>query len=506
MVGWYILIGIILFIALILIIPVGVDVGFEDDLWAKLKIGFVSITLYPPKPEKPKKEKKKKKKEKKKEEKEEEPEEKKTNLIKEKGIGWLIEFIRQAAIIARGVLRDFFKHLKIKTLNISITYAGTDADDTAVKYGYFCLSVYPAVSILTSISKCKNYGVDIAPDFTVGHESFYSADISLRIRIVWIVALVFKHGFKALKLLWSLRRGKNSDLEKYLSENDPDYNKGDNDMEHPIGNLMNVTMDKIKEMIDVNTIVGEPITSADGTLIIPVSKVSYGFASGGSDLPTNFSEHCDGYESAINYSDIKNLTLDQLNNVEQSDVPDNTAGKVVGNVKWYIACEVSQDEAQDLTIWDSNVTVLLTEACTEAIPAEIFKISQTGDGKALVVLQCDYMNEGILQARKEPIEIGLGTYTGLRVSKRAIHDDYVTKTTYDDNDNSHKEQKKVQGVYVLYGSEVQFKQVSIIYADEDYVICDTDPPEGVLFNGETISLYDKVIVKGDDLHDGKVIS
>lgn len=57
-------------------------------------------------------------------------------------------------------------------------------------------------------------------------------------------------------------------------------------MEHPIGSLMDTTMNKIKEMIDVNTIVGEPITSPDGTLIIPVSKVSYGFAAGGSDLPT----------------------------------------------------------------------------------------------------------------------------------------------------------------------------------------------------------------------------
>lgn len=57
-------------------------------------------------------------------------------------------------------------------------------------------------------------------------------------------------------------------------------------MEHPIGSLMDSTMEKIKEMIDVNTIIGEPITSPDGTLIIPVSKVSYGFAAGGSDLPT----------------------------------------------------------------------------------------------------------------------------------------------------------------------------------------------------------------------------
>ena len=57
-------------------------------------------------------------------------------------------------------------------------------------------------------------------------------------------------------------------------------------MEHPIGSLMDTTMEKIKEMIDVNTIIGEPIPSPDGTLIIPVSKVSYGFAAGGSDLPT----------------------------------------------------------------------------------------------------------------------------------------------------------------------------------------------------------------------------
>ena len=56
--------------------------------------------------------------------------------------------------------------------------------------------------------------------------------------------------------------------------------------EHPIESLMGVTMQKIKEMVDVNTIVGDPITTPDGTVIVPVSKVSYGFASGGSDFPS----------------------------------------------------------------------------------------------------------------------------------------------------------------------------------------------------------------------------
>lgn len=57
---------------------------------------------------------------------------------------------------------------------------------------------------------------------------------------------------------------------------------------HQIGEIMGVTMDRIKEMIDVNTIVGEPIRTPEGITIIPVSKVSVGFASGGSDfVPKN---------------------------------------------------------------------------------------------------------------------------------------------------------------------------------------------------------------------------
>ena len=54
--------------------------------------------------------------------------------------------------------------------------------------------------------------------------------------------------------------------------------------EHPIQGLIDTAMNKIKEMIDVNTIVGEPIRTPDGITIIPVSKVSMGFASGGSDF------------------------------------------------------------------------------------------------------------------------------------------------------------------------------------------------------------------------------
>ena len=56
--------------------------------------------------------------------------------------------------------------------------------------------------------------------------------------------------------------------------------------ENKVNKLLGVSMDKIKEMVDVNTVIGDPINTPDGTTIIPVSRISYGFGAGGSDLPS----------------------------------------------------------------------------------------------------------------------------------------------------------------------------------------------------------------------------
>ena len=55
-------------------------------------------------------------------------------------------------------------------------------------------------------------------------------------------------------------------------------------MSTPIESLMGQALGNLKQMIDVNTIVGEPITTADGTTVIPVSKVAFGFGAGGSEF------------------------------------------------------------------------------------------------------------------------------------------------------------------------------------------------------------------------------
>ena len=53
---------------------------------------------------------------------------------------------------------------------------------------------------------------------------------------------------------------------------------------HPIEALMKTAMESIKDMVDVNTVVGDAVEAPDGTVIIPVSRVSCGFAAGGSDF------------------------------------------------------------------------------------------------------------------------------------------------------------------------------------------------------------------------------
>ena len=57
-------------------------------------------------------------------------------------------------------------------------------------------------------------------------------------------------------------------------------------MDNKVQSLLGVSMDKIREMVDVDTVVGTPIQTEGGITLIPVSKVTYGFAGGGSDLPS----------------------------------------------------------------------------------------------------------------------------------------------------------------------------------------------------------------------------
>lgn len=62
-------------------------------------------------------------------------------------------------------------------------------------------------------------------------------------------------------------------------------------MEHPIGELMQTAMASIKDMVDVNTVIGEAVSTAGGATIIPISKVSFGYVTAGGDLNAGETRH-----------------------------------------------------------------------------------------------------------------------------------------------------------------------------------------------------------------------
>ncbi len=107
--------------------------------------------------------------------------------------------------------------------------------------------------------------------------------------------------------------------------------------DRPINNLMDTTLDKLKQMVDVNTVIGTPITTPDGTTIIPVSKVIYGFASGGSEFNSKKpdSENLFGGGSGagvtitpIAFISVSNGEAKLLNISAYSDAQDRAIGSI----------------------------------------------------------------------------------------------------------------------------------------------------------------------------------
>jgi sporulation protein YtfJ len=104
---------------------------------------------------------------------------------------------------------------------------------------------------------------------------------------------------------------------------------------HPIEGLMETSLKKIREMTDVETIIGDPIKVSEEVTIIPVSKVSFGFASGGSDFPSKKEKELFGGGSGGGISIVPIAFLVIKNGevkIMQLSTADNTAEKAINMV------------------------------------------------------------------------------------------------------------------------------------------------------------------------------
>ena len=103
-------------------------------------------------------------------------------------------------------------------------------------------------------------------------------------------------------------------------------------MSQNLPNMLENTIKKIREMVDVNSVIGTPITTPDGTTIIPVSKVSVGFGGGGSDYAKNSEAFGGGAGGGVSVIPICFLITTKDGNVRMMPVPvpaNTTADRLV---------------------------------------------------------------------------------------------------------------------------------------------------------------------------------
>ena len=152
----YIILSILLCLFLLTLFNIYVYAEYKDQLSLWIKVAFVKVQLIP---QKPKKKKKKPKKKKVKEKKQEQITEKQENallkFVKEKGISGVINILKQISKLATDTLKDLFKRITVTEFTLNVQVAGEDAADTAIKYGYCCSVIFPAVSAILSVVKYK---------------------------------------------------------------------------------------------------------------------------------------------------------------------------------------------------------------------------------------------------------------------------------------------------------------------------------------------------------------
>ncbi len=129
--------------------------------------------------------------------------------------------------------------------------------------------------------------------------------------------------------------------------------------DHALNDVMATTMEKIKSMLDVNTIVGTPIQTPEGITLIPISKVSFGFASGGSDFGAKAGSQDvlfgGGTGAGANISPVAFLVVkgDSVRLLPVAPAPGSTADRIVemvpeviDKVGGYFKKDKSEDEKQ----------------------------------------------------------------------------------------------------------------------------------------------------------------
>ncbi len=195
-----------------------------------------------------------------------------------------------------------------------------------------------------------------------------------------------------------------------------------------------------------------------------------------SDYSGYFVNFTDGYENVLDYENIEDVTVQEVENLKPYKVNENEVGKVISENEWYLVCVVDTTDVSNVAEGDKlRIGTSLSSVNELVVKVEAINKSENGQ-KSVLVFSCMKMNEELATLRQKEMQIVLKNYNGLKVNSRAIRI---------------KDGKK--GVYVKLGNIIKFIETDIIYNSKDYVIVDSD------YGYNQLKIYDDVVVKGKDL-------
>ena len=198
-----------------------------------------------------------------------------------------------------------------------------------------------------------------------------------------------------------------------------------------------------------------------------------------------FVTSADGYETALNYDVIPDLTEERLEDIIKNPeltVPSDVIGKVISDYKWKMVCIVPKDDS--MNIYENAVLNVRIGSDVNPVTAYVENIRELDSEKRMLTLGFDVFNDRYILNRTAQIKILFDETSGIRIPSAAIHFD----------------EKGEKGVFVKVGVNVHFKYIEVIRTEGDYTLVrDTTEKDGFL------SLYDSVIVEGTELYDGKII-
>ncbi len=217
-----------------------------------------------------------------------------------------------------------------------------------------------------------------------------------------------------------------------------------------------------------------------------------------------FSGLVDGYESLITPDILDSITPSQLEQLARQTPTENTSaiGKLITNSTWYFACTLPEEDAERL-VEGRTITVRFSRDWSGEVDMEVERMSDPENGKVVVVLSADKFLSDTTLLRRQTVELVFDTVSGIRLPKEALR---VEQQTTTDPDTEEEKQVSVTGVYALVGQRAEFKEVTVLAEEDDYILVKAASTETPTQEKKALRAGDKIIISSGELYDGKVIN